>query len=52
MCDVAGKVIHNVRFPLLDLETLNQVEEENKKKGYIPVSVNSVEKFTFCRATD
>lgn len=36
--DVAKNVICNVRFGLLDTEKLSQVEKENVKKDYIPVS--------------
>ena len=36
--DVAKNVISNVRFGLLDTEKLSQVEKENVKKDYIPVS--------------
>lgn len=35
---MAHKVIQNVRFPLLDMEKLSQVEVENSMKAYIPVS--------------
>ena len=35
--EVARKVIHNVRFPLLDLDKLGEVEAENRIKAYIPV---------------
>ena len=40
--EVAKNVICNVRFALLDTEKLSQVEKENVKKDYIPVSGKSV----------
>lgn len=36
--DVSRNVICNIRFPLLDPEKLTEVERENQKKDYIPVS--------------
>ena len=39
LCTVAKKVIHHVRFPLLDPEHLSRVEKENEKTMMIPVSV-------------
>ena len=39
LCSVARKVIHHVRFPLLDPEHLSRVEKENEKTMMIPVRV-------------
>lgn len=35
--EVANMVIRHVRFPLLDPDTLSDVEKENEKKQFIPV---------------
>lgn len=41
LADVAKNIILHVRFPLLDPDTLSEIEEENAKRPFIPVSANS-----------
>ena len=38
LAKVARNVIPNVRFALLDPETLSEVEDENKRNAFVPVS--------------
>ena len=38
LTEAAKNVIKHVRFPLLDTEILTRSDDDNKVKGYIPVS--------------
>ncbi len=40
--EVAQPVITHVRFPLLHPDKLSEVEKENKKNNYIPVSISGI----------
>ena len=40
LAEAAEKVIVGVRFPLLSTEVLTRVDDENKVKQFIPVSLH------------
>ena len=38
LADVGQTVVQHVRFALLDMQTLSEIEEENRNNPFIPVS--------------